>query len=425
MIIIVGGGIVVGAAILFFLATYTVVDPNEAHVVVFMGRGRKVYSVVGEGNERSKTSYFFIPLLMKRQVLPLTNVRMAIDEIHLNDKNVAPFICDVISWLHIQDPIKAAERLDFNHSEGVFGSLREDLINVVQSVARAVAMEREVLEIMKNRKTLSESLSKDVDDVLQSWGIDLVNLEVNDIRDDSEKRSTVIHDYETMRRAEIASMARKQIAEKDREAVESEQENLRKSEIAKAVSLEAATKRNIEREEVIGVSEMERDKKIAMKKKEANLEQVDAEKTLVVGQARNRKEATIEVATGDAEAIRIKGEKDANVVKLKGEAEGSAITARGLAEAEAKSKMADALQKFNDAATNIEKIHAWVEVQKAFAEAQGKVAENAEIKVVNSGKGGNIFGLPLNAETGADLGQMLEGLDLSKLADLLKVNKKA
>ena len=76
-------------------------------------------------------------------------------------------------------------------------------------------------------------------------------------------------------------------------------------------------------------------------------------------------------------------------------------------------------QKYNDAATVIEKIKAAVEIQKAYATAYGAIAANAEIKVVTGGEGGNILGLPMNAKTGADLGQLLEGLGLDKVQELV------
>lgn len=377
-------------------------------------------SVVVTEQGQGKTSYFYIPFLMKRQILPLTNVKMSIDEIHLNDKNVAPFICDVISWLHIQDPIKAAERLDFNHAGGVFGSLREDLNNIVQSIARAVAMDKDLLDIMRNRKNLSEALSKDVDEVLQAWGIDLVNLEVNDIRDDKEKGSRVIGDYEVMRRAEIASISRKQIAEKDREAVESEQDNKQKSEVAKATADEIISKRQIERNKNVELAQVEKEREVAKQNEVANVQKVAAENTLKVGLANVEKEATIKNAEGKAEAIRITGEKQAEVTRLTGSAEASATEAKGLAEAKIKDAMAEALKKFNESGISLEQIKAWVQVQIANAEAQGKVAENANINIVSSGKGGSLLGLPLNAETGFDLGQMLKGIDLGKLAEMFK-----
>ncbi len=63
---------------------------------------------------------------------------------------------------------------------------------------------------------------------------------------------------------------------------------------------------------------------------------------------------------------------------------------------------------FNDAGISLEQIRANVDIQKAFAEAYAMIAGNADIKIVTSGQGGNILGLPMNAETGANVGQMVE-----------------
>lgn len=405
---------------LFFIATYKVVDPNVAHVVVFMSRGRKIYAPQLSGEGKAKTAYFYIPLLMKRFIMPLTNVKMDIPDIHLNDIQVAPFVCDVITWIHIQDPIKAAERLSLNEKD-TFSSLREDLVNIVQAVARAVAMKQEVLDIMRDRKTFSQSVSAEVDGVLGSWGIELINLEVNDIRDDATKESNVISDYESIRKAQINSKARQEVSIRDREAVEIEQDNRQKAEIATAISEENFTKRQIEKDKNIGIMGQDKEREIAQKSEEANKQKVEALRTKDVGEANVAKQATIERATGEAEAIRVTGEKEANVIQLKGEAEGRAIQAKGEAEAIAKEKMAEAMQKFNDSATNIEKIRAWIDVQKAMWEAYGKVASNADIKIVSSGKGASLLGVPLNAETGADFSQMIESIgDIDKLKQVIK-----
>jgi flotillin len=396
------------------------VDPNEAHVVVFMSRGRKVYAPKFADDTKVKTAYFYIPLLMKRFILPLTNVKIDINDIHLNDNLVAPFVCDVITWIHIEDPIKSAERLNLSDKDA-FSSLREDLLNIVQAVARAVAMKQEVLDIMRDRKTFADSVSTEVDTVLSSWGIELINLEVNDIRDDGDKDSRVISDYESMRKIQVQASARKEIAIKDREAIEVEQENVRLAEIAKAHAEEMYTKRQIEKDQNIGIMAQSKEMEIARKEEEANRQKVEALRTKEVGQAQVIKQATIEKAMGDSEAVRILGEKEADVIRLKGEADGKAIQARGEAEAVAKDRMAEAMQKFNDSATNIEKIRAWIEVQKARWEAYAMVADNAEIKIVNSGKGADLFGIPLNAETGADFGQMLDGI--GKVEDVSKAVK--
>lgn len=412
--------VLVAVAVFLFISTYKVVDPNEAHVVVFMGSGRKVYSPQLNVDGKAKTSYFFVPLLMKRFVLPLTNVKMDIGDIHLNDIEVAPFVCDVISWLHISNPIQAAERLNLTKP---FDSLREDLINIVQAVARAVAMKQEVLDIMRDRATFSSSVSKEVGDVLEKWGVQLINLEVNDIRDDLSKGSTVISNYESVREMQVRSLSRQQNAVKEREAVEIEQENFKKSSVAKTEASEVATKRDIEMRKNVAVADQQKEEEISLAKKKANEKQVEASRAQVVGDANVVKEATIEKAKGEAEAVRLKGENEAKVVQLTGEAEAKATEAKGLAEAVAKDKMAEAMAKFNEAATGIKQIEVWGEVEKVKFQSLGTALSNADLKLVQSGEGGSVFGFPLNAKTGADLGQMLEGLDLSKIAGLLGKKK--
>lgn len=427
----------------FFILTYKVVDPNEAHVIVFMGRGRKVYApklISDEGVKTSaRTAYFYIPFLMKRFVMPLTNVKMDINNIHLNDIQVAPFVCDVITWVHISNPVIAAERLNLSGND-TFSSLREDLINIVQATARAASMKQEVLEIMKDRKTFSESVSKEVDPLLKKWGIDLINLEVNDIKDDIAKESQVISDYESIRKVSINSRARKETSILEREAVEVEQENKKKSEIAVANSEKEYMQAKLNTEKEVGIAAQKRDLHIGITEKSkeneiakaddvANKSKIEAHRTIEVGKAKVLKEAVIEKATGEADAIKIKGEKEADVTTLKGIADGNAIEAKGSAEAISKDKMAEAMQKFNDAAMKVEKIRAEIEVEKFKWEAYGKVAQNAEIKIVNSGNGADLFGIPMNAETGANLGKMLEGVDLSKAKGLIestlgeKINK--
>lgn len=414
--IILTAAVVIG--VVFFLSTYTVVGPNEAHVIVFMGNGRKIKSPVAKEGVDGKTSYFYIPFLMKRYVMPLTNVKLDINDIPLNDKEVAPFECDVVTWLHIEDPVKAAERLDFS-VDNVFDSLHKDLINIVQAIARAASMKQEILDIMRDRATFSSGVSLEVDKVLDSWGVRLVNLEVNDIRD--QDGSQVIHNYEAIRKAAVQSKARIEIAARDREAIEAEQNNRQKAEVAKAEAEKNFTEKQIERDTLIGIRTQEKEQSIAVAAQKTNEQKVQAIRVSTVGQADVARQAAITEAEGRGEAIRIQGEKEAAVVTLKGKAEGSAIEARGTAEAVAKDKMAEALKKFNDAATTIEKIRVFGEIQKAYAEAYGQMAKNADIKIVTSGEGGKMFGLPLNAETGASLGQMFEALGVSpeKVADAL------
>lgn len=414
MLIAIAAIVAVIVLVIVFASSYKVVGSNEAHIVVFMGRGRKIYSPVAAEGVKAKTAYFFFPMVMKRYIMPLTNVKDDIQNIPLNDKEMAPFVCDVVAWLHIEDPVKAAERLDFS-SGNAFTSLHQDLTAIVQAIARASSMKQEILDIMRDRKTFSDGVSKEVDIVLEQWGVRLVNLEVNDIRD--ADNSSVIRNYEEIRKAGVQSLARIQIAARNREAVEKEQENRQAAEIATANAEKALRTAQISKDEAVGIANQKQEQNVATAAGEANKTKVEALRVMTVGQASVNKEAAITTAEGEGEAIRIKGEKAANIVSLTGKAEGDAIEAKGTAEAKVKDLMAKALKEFNEAGIDITKINANVTIQTAFAEAYAEIAKNADIKVVTGGEGANILGLPMNAKTGADIGQMVEafgGMDAIK-----------
>ncbi len=219
----------------------------------------------------------------------------------------------------------------------------------------------------------------------------------------------------------VGSKSRIEIAARDREAVEAEQENRQKAEVAKANSEKVFTTSQIERDQVIGIRAQEKDQHIAQAAQETNKQQVAAFRVTTVGRAEVEKEAAITAAQGEGEAIRVKGEKAADVVKLTGTADAAAIEAKGLAEAKAKDAMAEALKKFNEAGISLEQIRASVEIQKAFAKAYEQIAGNAEIKIINSGEG-NILGLPISAAAGANIGQMFKGIgiDIEKLGEAVQ-----
>lgn len=402
-------GVLVGLVVLVvaFLSTYTVVEPNQAHIVTRMSYGRKVYSpkIGADGKPLGKTAYFYIPFLMKRDILYLTNVKEIISNIELHDKEVAPFLCDVVCWFHINNPALGAERLDLSDP---FESVRHSLINLIQAVGREAAMNQEILDIMRDRKTFRNSVKEAVAEGMEHWGVEVVDLEINDIRD--ADGSSVIANYESIRQVSIATSARKQNAEKVREAIEVEQDNKQKAEVRTAEVEETIRKRQVGKDKAIGISEAERDLEIAQQTEKANVQKVSAARTLEVGTADVVREATIKRAEGEGEAIRIKGEKQAAVTKLTGTAEANVVEAKGLAEAKAKDAMAEALKKFNESGITLEQIKAFVEVQKAKFGSLAEAFTNANINLTSSDPQ-KIFGFGLDAEGGASLATFLKQLE--------------
>lgn len=410
-LIILGIVAVVVFLIIVGLSTYTVVKPNQAHIVVKFGGGRRVYSPKLDdtsGDALHKTSYFFFPLVMKRIILDLTNVKMTINDIELHDKEMAPFKCDVVCWFHVDDPAKAAERLDLEHENGVFGSVLDSLQNLIQAIAREVAMKQEVLEIMRDRNTFSQSLETSVEGQIQKWGVQVVDLEINDMRDMTG--SGVIANYESIRKVEIETSARKLNAQRVQEAIVVEQTNKQLAEVKTAEVEEVFRKAQISKDKNIGIAEKERVQEIAKAEQIANEQVVEAQRTLEVGQADIKAQAVVKVAEGEATAVKVKGEKAADVVTLTGKAEASVVEAKGLAEAKAKDAMAEALKKYNDAGITLEQIRAYVQVQIARSENLAKAFNAANINLTSSDPQ-KIFGMGIDAEGGASLASFIKTLE--------------
>lgn len=119
-------------------------------------------------------------------------------------------------------------------------------------------------------------------------------------------------------------------------------------------------------------------------------------------------------AEGNKEARILEGEGEASKTERIGTAEAAVVRAKGLSEAEATLKKAEALTKLNEAGVTVEKLKANVTVETAKWAAIGQGLSKADIKIVSSGQGANVFGIPLNASTGADLKVMLDQLGVGE-----------
>jgi len=405
------------ATIIGIANMYTVVPPHQAHVVVSRGKGRKVYSTrAGE-----KSSYWRVPIVQQRAIIPIENVQIRVDDIPLRDKNMAKFLGDVVAWLNIDDPLLAAERIGKVASRD---EITSDVSNVIQAITRNKSMYWTVIDIMTKRKDFSDDVEKDVNLELKEWGMRLVELEVIHFAD--EKPYTVIQDLEARQSTVINSETRKLVAGQNKEAAIVESSAKKDTELTVALNEETYRKKQIEKDETIGRREQEKEMNIAEQTKMANEKKIEAVRTMTVGQADITKQAAIKKAEGEAEANIKTGQAQANVTKVTGEAEGDVIKAKGLADAIALDKRADALKKFNEAGISLEVINASKTVQIAQADAWAKAMSAAKIQVYSGGSmgdsGASIMGIPLNPQSGFNFGAFAEiakehGMDLQKVLE--------
>src|SRR3990167_7283688 len=94
------GAVIVGIFLLYVLrhilggmfGLYRVVPVNEAHIRVLQNT-KSVFSA-----RLGKSAYWFIPFITKLHKLPLCNLAIPVNDIKLNDKNMAKFVSDIMCF---------------------------------------------------------------------------------------------------------------------------------------------------------------------------------------------------------------------------------------------------------------------------------------------------------------------------------------
>jgi flotillin len=421
-IIIVVALILIGLAT--FRATYNVVPPHEAHVVVSRGKGLNLYS----SRQTFKSSYFYVPWLMKRTILPLRNKQLFIDDIPLRDSKLAKFVCDVVCWINIEEPRRAAERIGEQARIRDFAGIEDDIKNLVKSVTRNSSMKMDLVKIMSERLIFSQEVEDEIKENIVEWGMRIVDLECIHFVD--IEPYTVISDLEKRQSAVINSTTRQLVAVKEKEANIAESDAKRETELTVAKNEEAYMKRQLERDEEVGKREQEKDMTIAKAKEDANKQEVEAKRALDVGTADVVKQATITKAEGEAGATERRGEATASVTKMTGTAEADVVEAKMTAEATGIDRKATAQKKYETPqALTIEMfgkiIDGYVEIQKSMFTNFGPALKEANIRVISTGEEGTFLGLPVGARGGIQLGGMLEGLKETTGVDFTEMLKGA
>lgn len=415
---------------------YKVVPADEAHVRImfnkkqlFTAREKIVHrkfdektgkEMVTEESIETRPSYWVLPFVTRVSKLPLSNIRIDVPDVKLNDKEMAKFQCDIVCFVNIVDPILAAERtgitVERSRYEGRMMGIEEmskDFSAIMESILRTVATKQTILDIYQDRSKLDNAVTNEVQAVFPRWGLELVDLEIKDIKD--VPNSTIIADIERKVAAKITSEARIKVAQETKNAVMAEAEATREAEEKKAMTEQAWKTKRVEADREVSIKQQEAKQQIALKEAEANTKTIEAKRKLEVGQAEIDKEVIEQNAEAAKTKMTLEAEADKTRIKLNAEAgkervqleaealkkklelEGEGYNSKRKAEAEADStytektklaeakgleKVAEAQQKYKDAAKDIEVIHAMRDVELKKAEAIGRIAEKANFNIM-------------------------------------------
>lgn len=479
--IVVGVIVVLGLA---FWARYKTVSPDEAMIVTgsFLGSknlsedesGRKIKIVRGGGA-------FILPVFQRSEFVSLLSHKLDVMTPEVYTEQGVPVMADGVAIIKvgssIEDVATAAEQFMGKPIEALKGEAQE----VLEGHLRAILGSMTVEEVYRNRDKFAQEVQGVAARDLKKMGLQIVSFTIKDVRDKhgylealgkpriaTVKRDAEIAEAEAMRdariqkaraeeegqKAEVVRDTNIAEAEKERElkvASFKKEQDTAKAEADQAYHIQEARARQTVVEEQMKVELVRKEREIDLQEKEimvrekqydadvkkkAEADRYAVEQAAEADKARKMREAdavqySIETqAKASAEQKRLDGMAVADAERAKGTAEAEVIRLRGIAEADAKEKLAEAFQKFGEAAVlDI--------IVKMLPELAGKIAQPIssidKLTVVDTGKGEGAARVSnyvtelmstapemLKSVSGIDVEDLIKGLTTKKSATAQK-----
>ncbi|TNJ67522.1 flotillin family protein [Paenibacillus hemerocallicola] len=469
--IVIGVIVVLGLA---FWARYKTVSPDQAMIVTGSFLGNK-NALVDESGRRIKIvrggGAFILPIFQKAEFLSLLSHKLDVSTPEVYTEQGVPVMTDAVAIIKIggsvEDVATAAEQFMGKPTEALKSEAQEVLEGHLRSILGSMTVE----EVYRNRDKFAQEVQGVAAKDLKKMGLQIVSFTIKDVRDKhgyldslgkpriaAVKRDAEIAEAEAVRDARIQKANAEEqgmkaellrdtnIAEAAKEkelktAAFKKDQDMAKAEADQAYHIQEARSKQSVVEEQMKVELVRKEREIDLEgkeilrrekqydaevKKKADADRYAVEQAAEAEKARRLREAdalqyTIEAeARANAEQKRLEGMAIADAERAKGTADAEVIRLRGLAEAEAKQKLAEAFEKFGEAA--ILDI-----IVKMLPELAGKVAAPIsaidKLTVVDTGHGEGAARISnyvtslmatapemLKSVSGIDVDQLVKGL---------------
>ncbi|MBD8499193.1 flotillin family protein [Paenibacillus arenosi] len=470
-LIVVGVLVVIALA---FWARYKTVGPDEAMIVTGSYLGTKNVSKDESGRSMKIVrggGAFIIPIFQQAQFLSLLSHKLDVTTPEVYTEQGVPVLTDAVAIIKVggsvEDIATAAEQFLGKPTE----SLKSEAQEVLEGHLRAILGSMTVEEVYRNRDRFAQEVQAVAARDLKKMGLQIVSFTIKDVRDKhgylealGKPRIAAVKRDAEVAEAEAVRDARIQKANADEQGMKAEllrdtnvaeaskekelkiasfkrEQDTAKAEADQAYHIQEARSKQTVVEEQMQVEIVRREREIDLEAKEilrrekqydAEMKKkADAERYAVVQAAEAEKarqvleadalQYRIEAeAKANAEQKRMDGLAHADAERARGTAEAEVIRLRGLAEAEAKQKLAEAFEKFGEAAVlDI--------VMKMLPELAGRIADPIrsidKLTVVDTGKGEGAARVSnYVTELMATAPQMLKdvsGLDIEKIVKRL------
>ena len=389
---------------LVFMSRYKTVGPDEAMIIT--GSFLAGSSVVRDGFDRRIKiirggGAFIVPIFQQYGFLSLLSHKLDVSTPEVYTEQGVPVMADGVAIIKVgsavEDIAVAAEQFMSKPTD----DLRLEAQEVLEGHLRAILGTMTVEEVYRNRDKFAQEVQSVAAKDLMKMGLSIVSFTIKDVRDKqgyldalgrpriaAVKRDADIAEADAIRDARVkkaladeegqkAELLRDtNVAEANKEkelkvAAFKKEQDMAKAEADQAYNIQTArsTQQVVQEQMKIEIVRKEREVEVQEKeilrqerqydaevKKKADADRYALEQSAEALKAQKMREAEaikyrIEAeAQAQATQLKLDGDATAEAERAKGTAEADVIRLKGLAEAEAKEKLAEAFDKFGQAA---------------------------------------------------------------------------
>lgn len=453
---------------------YKTVSPDEAMIITGSGLGGKNV-LTDESGRRVKIvrggGAFIWPIVQQREQLSLLSHKLDVTTPEVYTVQGVPVMTDGVAVIKVgssvEDVATAAEQFLGKPNE----ALRSEAREVLEGHLRAILGQLTVEEVYRNRDKFAQEVQEVAARDLKKMGLQIVSFTIKDVRDKNGyldalgrpriaavKRDADIAEAEALRdsrikkanadeegqKAELLRDTNVAEATRDKElkvASFKHDQDTARAEADLAYSVQEAKSQKSVVEEQMQVELVRKQREVDLEqleierrerqydsevKKKADADRYSVEQAAEADKVRQMRRAEanqfeIEAeAKARAEEKRLDGQAVADATRAEGLAEAEVVREKGLAEAEAKEKLAEAFEKYGQAAV----LDLLATMMPTLArEIAAPLAKIDKMTVVDTGSGQGVRRIPnLVAElmaTTPELVKSLSGIDLQQLAERL------
>lgn len=247
---LIAGGVVLAIAIvvtIVILSLRRVVPTNMVHIVQ-TGKNTVPY---GKGKDAGNSYYewpLWIPIIGVRVTeFPESIFRVSLTDYEAYDATRLPFMVDVAAFFRVDLAETAAQRV------ANFDELESQLMAVLQGSVRRILATNKLEDIMQARSTLGDQFTEEVQKQIKEWGVlPVKTIEFMDIRD--SKGSVVISNIMAKEKSRIEMESRVEVAQNHREAELKEIDAQRTVDVQQQDALQQVGLRTAEKDKTVGIA---------------------------------------------------------------------------------------------------------------------------------------------------------------------------